>query len=76
MMDGIKMHWNNLVFRDEFNITGRGKVVVVELKGEEINLGDTISYSGEMYKISGIEMSKNLFNGKTNPLVGLILRDD
>jgi len=79
-------HWKNLIIDDEFNVTGKGLVLVVdlvrselcenpwELNLPEINSGDTISYVDEVYEITSVEIQRNLLDGKKMSRVGLVVR--
>ena len=79
-------HWQNLIIDDEFNVTGKGLVLVVdlvrselcenlwELDLPEINSGDTISYVDEVYEITSVEIQRNLLNGKKMSRIGLVVR--
>ena len=65
-----------MIIGDEFNITGRGLVVVVTLEGDEkVEIGDTFIYKNKEYLIRGLEISRILtYPTKLSPHVGLLLR--
>lgn len=77
--------WDNLVVTDQFNITGRGLVLVVDfvLSGlctevwedslPEVSIGDTILYGDKSYVIKKVEVSRNTFNGGLMTRIGLLV---
>lgn len=77
--------WTNLLFEDEFHIVGRGLIVVVDLNKNgfteanwvergPIKIGHHITYKGEDYLITGIEMTQNLLNGFNSVRMGLLIK--
>ena len=59
------MHWNNVVAKEELEIKGKGKILLVNLKdftGDErnkveecmIEVGDSLRYSGDEYTVKSI----------------------
>jgi hypothetical protein len=79
------MTWTNLIFDDEFHIVGRGLIVVVDLskngyteeswiRSGPIKTGDNVTYKGEDYRITGIELTKNLLNGFNSVRLGLMIK--
>ena len=77
----------NLSVLDKFNITGRGTIIVVNLRNtghtklkwvKELptNIGDKIAFkNNEIYTITGIEVKRNLTTGKINSeSVGLLVK--
>jgi hypothetical protein len=78
-------NWDNLVVTDQFNVTGRGLVLVVdfiksglcselwEKELPKIDVGDTILYGDRVYTIKVVEVSRNAFNGGLMTKVGLLV---
>ena len=77
--------WDNLVVTDQFNITGRGLVLVVDfvLSGlcqdvwedelPNVSIGDTILYGDKVYTIKNVEVTRNAFNGGLMTRIGLLV---
>ena len=77
--------WDNLVVTDQFNITGRGLILLVdfiesglckdlwEKELPKIDVGDTILHQDKYYYIKNIEVSKYTFNGHLMTKVGLLV---
>lgn len=77
--------WDNLKISSELNISGRGKILTVDLLGNGlvsdewvddiiIRVNDSVTYNNEIYNIRGIELSRNLLNGKVSRFIGLVVR--
>ena len=77
-------HWFGLKITDEFTKMGTGKILVCEYGNEPwiercpFEKGDTVEYTDEnlepvIYKITGIESGRNLFDGKIRNIFGLIV---
>jgi hypothetical protein len=77
--------WNDLVITDQFNITGRGLLLVVDLVLSglcqdvwekdlpKIDAGDTILYGDKVYTIKKVEVTRNAFNGGLMSRIGLLV---
>jgi len=77
--------WNDLVVTDQFNITGRGLLLVVDLvlsglcqdvwekELPKIDVGDTILYGDKVYTIKKVEVTRNTFNGGLMTRIGLLV---
>lgn len=78
--------WDNLKISSEQNILGRGKVLTIDLLGNDLvseewvddvilRQNDCLLYKNEMYAIKGIEMSRNLLNGKISRFIVLVVKE-
>jgi hypothetical protein len=77
--------WINLKVEDKFHITGRGDVVVVNLKENNIvtenwlenipiEIGHVLVYEGEDYKVVGVETTRDVLRGYLNTTVGVLIK--
>lgn len=77
----MSKHWKGLFIKDVLQITGKDDVFsvcwdVANKWVDEIPIkeGDTIGAGFEDYKVVGVELSKNLFNGKISTDIGVVVR--
>lgn len=70
------MHHQKLNILDNFNITGRGMILVSNLEGleenQKVNPGDTVRYAHKTYEITAIEM---FTTKKSDVKVGLVVKE-
>jgi hypothetical protein len=78
-------HWDDLIVDDEFNIIGRGLVLVINIKRSKltddnwvsdvlIKTGDTLTYNNDTYVVKGVEIMVNLLDGKKSSRLGLVVK--
>ena len=70
------MHHKDLKIIENFNIVGRGVVLVTEFEGispdQTINIGDTLRYGQKTWEITAIE---GMRTSSTNARVGLLVKE-
>jgi hypothetical protein len=80
----VRKHWGDLVFNSAQIIVGKGLVLVLDLKLNEIvefdytndivvKIGDTFDYKQNKYEITGIEVM-SIFDNKKKSTIGLIVK--
>lgn len=78
-----RIYWCVTKFEDEFNVTGKGKVIIIDISKNDFNgvnpfnIGDVIRENNSKigYEITGIEQFKKLFADLTGDNVGLIVKE-
>ena len=63
-------NWDNLVVTDQFNITGRGVVLIVDFIKSGLC---TEVWEKELPKIDSIDSSRNTFNGRLMTRIGVLV---
>lgn len=80
-----KKQYNNLKIDQDLTVTGRGLILVVDLKKNGlaegdwtfdiiIKLGDEIFYKDNIYAVVAIECTGDLFSGKNKSVIGLVVK--
>jgi len=79
------MHWDNLIIGEKIKIIGRGTILTVDLKLNNlvkenwidnipIKIEDTLNYKEDKYLVRNIEVFSNLLNGRNSCRIGLVVK--